>query len=79
MSLVRIYLCKPIHVIRFAQPFRLGVGKASVERFWARIQIYQKRVGVKGLGPLIDPLPCHPGKDQNISGHTVLAQNLCVT
>ena len=22
--------------------------------------------------------PCHPGKDQNISGHTVLAQNVCV-
>ena len=26
----------------------------------------------------IDPLPCHPGKDQNISGHIVLAQNVCV-
>ena len=26
----------------------------------------------------IDPLPCHPGKDQNISGHIVLDQNVCV-
>ena len=25
-----------------------------------------------------DPLPCHPGKDQNISGHIVLAQSVCV-
>ena len=28
--------------------------------------------------PLIDPLPRHPRKDQNISGHIVLAQNVCV-
>ena len=26
----------------------------------------------------IDPLPCHPGEDQNISGHIVLDQNVCV-
>ena len=26
----------------------------------------------------IDPLLCHPGKDQNISGHIVLDQNVCV-
>ena len=26
----------------------------------------------------IDPLPYYPGKDQNISGHIVLAQNVCV-
>ena len=26
----------------------------------------------------IDPLPCHPGKNQNIGGHIVLDQNVCV-
>ena len=25
-----------------------------------------------------DPLPCHPGKDQNIRGHIELDQNVCV-
>ena len=30
------------------------------------------------IGRGIGPMPCHPGKDQNISDHIVLAQNVCV-
>ena len=35
-------------------------------------------VPLKEIWRVIDLLPCHPGKDQNISGHTVLDQNVCV-
>ena len=35
-------------------------------------------VGAIAPNRYIDPFPCHPGKDQNISGHIVLVQNVCV-